>query len=94
MLPNPIFPTLRRPRTLVRAARFAMSDYRRERHTKRLLKLEKLSAPTALIPKLADLELEMETMRKEGDACYSVAKHIIVLAALLTELSLVSSRSI
>ena len=93
MLPNPSFPTLRRPRTLVRAARFAMIDYRRERHTKRLLKLEKLSAPASLIPKIADIELEMETMRKNGDASYSVARHIIVLAALLTELSLVSTQS-
>ena len=84
------FEALRRPGTLVRAARFAMTDLRRERHTKRLLKVEKLPCPDRVVGRLADIEDKMETMRKSGDAAYSVAQHIIVLAALMTELNLIA----
>ncbi len=85
------FPTLRRPRTLVRAARFALGDFRRERHTKQVLRLDRLPSSARLLTLLTECELELETMRKNGDASYSVSRHIIALAALMTEISLISA---
>ena len=85
------FPPLRRPRTLVRAARFALEDFRRERHTKKVLKLDRLPSSARLLGLLTELELKLETMRIDGDSHYSVSRHIIVLAALMTEMSLISA---
>jgi len=85
------FPPLRRPRTLVQAARFALGDFRRERHTKKVLRLDRLPSSAKLLRLLTDLEQDTETMRKNGDARYSVSRHIIVLAALMTEMSLISA---
>lgn len=87
------FPPLRRPRTLVRAARFALGDFRRERHTKKLLRLDRLPSSAKLLALLTEREHEMETMRKDGDASYSISRHIIMLAALMAEMSLISAAS-
>ena len=78
---------LRRPKVLVRAARFAMLDFRREKSLRRVLRREKIPGPMAAIALLMHRERELETMRTQGDAAYSVSKHIDVLAALMGELS-------
>ncbi len=82
----------RRPGTLVRAARFALQDYRRDRHTKRLLKLDKLLPPNALLSRLHAAEEEEETLRATGSAAYSVSRHILLLAGLMTEMRLCQAR--
>ena len=78
---------LRRPKVLVRAARFAMLEFRREKVLRRVLRRDTIPGPMAAIALLMHRERELETMRSDGDAAYSVTKHIDVLAALMGELS-------
>ena len=77
---------LRRPRLLIRAARFGMQEYQRERD------LRRLGAPLASIEravsKLFQDEEDMEQTRRAGDAGYSVARHIEVMIALMAEVRL------
>lgn len=78
---------LRRPRLLLRAARFGAADYRRDRDLKRLLQGEALS-PEHTLPRLIDAEGRMEETRRSGDASYSLIRHIEILIALIAELHL------
>ncbi|SIO17949.1 hypothetical protein SAMN05444722_0721 [Rhodovulum sp. ES.010] len=76
---------LRRPRLLVRAARFGLADYRRERDLARLLPGARPKSPRGLIDKLIDLEERQDARRRNGDAGYSYARHIEILIALMAE---------
>lgn len=78
--------TLSRPRLLVRAARFGIGDYRRERDLRRLV--DQPLNPARALPRLIDEEERLETCRREGRADYSVARHIEVLIALMAEVRL------
>ena len=77
---------LRRPRLLIRAARFGIQDYRRDRD------LRRLGAPSGtgarVVSKLMQDENDLEQTRRAGDAGYSVARHIDVLIALMAEVRL------
>ncbi|MFT4151183.1 MAG: DUF6477 family protein [Paracoccaceae bacterium] len=77
---------LRRPGLLIRAARFGMSDYRRERDLKRLVALPMTAERT--VSHLLDEEERLEETRLRGDAGYSVSHHIEVLIALMAEVRL------
>ncbi|MBC55705.1 MAG: hypothetical protein CL814_02100 [Confluentimicrobium sp.] len=83
--PLSILKTLRRPRLLIRAARFGLTDYRRERDLSRLMKCVRLPSPLQSLGALLEQEEQMEATRKSGDATYSVARHIEVLIALMAE---------
>jgi len=75
--------SLRRPRLLMRAARFGLGDYRRERDLRRFV-----DNPASLedtVSTLISAEAKLEATRLQGDATYSVARHIEVLIALLAE---------
>jgi hypothetical protein len=74
---------LRRPRLLMRAARFGLGEYRRERDLRRLVKMT--GSPQDTLPALMAVEERLEATRQSGDAAYSVARHIDVLIALLAE---------
>ena len=74
---------LRRPRLLMRAARFGLGDYRRERDLRRLV--DGTASPEVTVPRLIEVEEKLEATRVAGDASYSVARHIDVLIALLAE---------
>ncbi len=74
---------LRRPRLLLHAARFGLSDYRRERDLRRLIGTP--TSPEAAVAQLLREEGKLEENRKRGDAGYSIARHIDVLIALLAE---------
>lgn len=74
---------LRRPRLLMHAARFGLSDYRRDRDLKRLISLP--ASPEATVSQLLSQEDKLEQNRQRGDAAYSLARHIEVLIALLAE---------
>jgi len=74
---------LRRPRLLVRAARFGLGDYRRDRDLKRLI--DGSTAPHRTLPRLLDEEQRIEQIRRSGDASYSVGRHIELLIALMAE---------
>jgi len=83
---------MRRPHLLIRAARFGVQEYRRERD------LRRLGAPSGplerAVTRLFQDEAEMEETRRAGDASYSVARHIEVLIALMAEVRLLQPRSI
>lgn len=75
---------VRRPKILIRAARAGVSEYRRERDLKRLLKTVKSSPRHAVTSLLAE-ETRLETTRASGEATYSVQRHVAVLTALIAE---------
>lgn len=75
--------TLRRPRLLMRAARFGLGDYRRERDLRRYV--DRTGSPEETVTSLLTVEARLEATRQAGDATYSVARHIEVLIALLAE---------
>jgi hypothetical protein len=79
---------LRRPRLLIHAARFGLTDYRRERDLKRLIDVP--TSTEAAVNQLLAQEGRLEEHRKRGDAGYSIASHIEVLIALLAEARLIS----
>jgi len=82
---------LRRPCLLIRAARFGLQEYRRDRD------LRRLGAPLGpverAVGRLFQDEAEMEETRRAGDASYSVARHIEVLIALMAEVRLLPQRT-
>ncbi|WP_425090270.1 DUF6477 family protein [Tropicimonas sp. S265A] len=80
--------TIRRPQTLMRAARHGLKEYNRERDLKRLTKHPKVPTPQRALAALVALEETLETNRTEGFGTYSVARHIEVLAAIMGELRL------
>ena len=80
-----ILSTLRRPRLLIRAARFGMNDYNRERDLKRLTHAASVPNPKLAVSNLIDQEARLENFRKSGDATYSVSRHVEILIALMAE---------
>lgn len=78
--------TLRRPRLLMRAARFGLAEYRRDRDLRRYVK--QTTSPEDTVTSLLSVEERFEATRIAGDAAYSVARHIEVLIALLAEAQL------
>ena len=78
-----ILANLRRPRLLMRAARFGLGDYRRERDLRRLVRCS--LSPEDTVPSLMSVEAALEETRLAGDMAYSVTRHIEVLIALLAE---------
>jgi len=80
---------LSRPKLLIRAARFGLQDYRRERDLSRLLRRTRPPGPMESIPTLLEQERQLEATRKSGDAGYSIAQHIEVLIALMAEARLI-----
>lgn len=78
-----VLANLRRPRLLMRAARFGLGDYRRERDLRRLVRCG--LSPEDTVPTLMSVEAELEETRLAGDVSYSCARHIEVLIALMAE---------
>lgn len=87
-----VLANLRRPRLLMRAARFGLGDYRRERDLRRLVKCG--PSPEETVPTLILEEEKLEATRLAGDAAYSIARHIEVLIALLAEAQLLRRRGL
>jgi hypothetical protein len=77
--------SLRRPRLLVRAARFGLSDYVRERDLKRMFAPDTPPRPGEAVKSLMVREAEIEATRQSGGAAYSAARHVEVLTALIAE---------
>lgn len=74
---------LRRPSLLIRAARFGLAEYHRERDLRRFVR-QPMSAE-GTVSHLIGEEERMERHRLDGDAAYSVSRHIEVLIALMAE---------
>lgn len=76
---------LRRPKILIRAARLGLSDYSRNADLQRITRAPKSASPRAIIDRLLSQEESLEMARKNGDASYSVHRHIRILTAVLAE---------
>lgn len=81
--------TLRRPRILIRAARFGLTDYRRERDLTRLMKAPRLPSPGHALGLLLEQEEAMEATRQSGNGAYSIARHVELLIAMMAEARLI-----
>ena len=89
-----ILHSLRRPRLLIRAARFGVVDYNRDRDLRRLMRAERTPSPAWAVGALLEEEGRMEAIRQTGDAGYSVARHIELLIALMAEARLLPGRQV
>ncbi len=83
-----ILNSLHRPRLLIRAARAGAQDYNRKRHLQRLLGYGSLPRTVAALMRLIELERGMNDARKDGDAGYSLPRHLDVLIAIMGEAQL------
>lgn len=81
---------LRRPRLLIRAARFGLQDYRRDRDLRRILAVP--ATAESNVPRLLAEEERLELIRRTDDLNYPVARHIEVLVALIAEIRLLPRR--
>jgi hypothetical protein len=84
---------IRRPRLLVRAARIAVKDYRRDTRLPRILGYGMLPRTGLALVKLMALESELNEQRTRGDACYSIATHVEVLTAVMGESALLKAQT-
>lgn len=80
-----------RPRLLIRAARHGVQDYQRDRDLKRLFSAGHVPGPEAAMTQLLAHEQELEITRKNGDAGYSIARHVDLLIALMAEVRLIAA---
>lgn len=83
---NSVPVSAKRPRVLIRASQIACKEFVRERDLKRVLGSTKIPKPGAALDTLSQIESRMDTARREKAAGYNVRAHIMVLAALMTEL--------
>jgi len=83
--PASLLSHIKRPSLLIRAARFGLREYSRDRDLKRILHTDRLAAPNRVLPRLIDEEEQINETRKKGDAAYSVTRHIEVLIAMMAE---------
>lgn len=80
--------TLRRPRLLTRAAKIGAKDYNRDRHLQRVLGYGSVPGTGSALMRLMELERELNLLRQEDDAAYSLVRHLDVLIALIGEAQL------
>ncbi|WP_112309582.1 DUF6477 family protein [Pseudogemmobacter bohemicus] len=83
---------IRRPGILMRAVRFALTDYHRPTALKRFAPEEK--RPEGIVSKLFETEARIEEIRQSGASTYSICDHIEVLAALVAETRLLQPRPV
>ena len=83
--------SLRRPPLLIRAARFGLADYSRERDLRRLVKTSKLPGPRQAILHLMEEEAQLNDARKQDGGMYNVTRHVQIMIALLGEASLIEA---
>ena len=77
---------LRRPSTLIRAAREGQAGWRRERDLKRLLRADRCPAPGAALPRLRAEEALMNDARLQRAAEYDMHRHVLLMIAILAEM--------
>ena len=78
---------LKRPKTLISAARIASQTYRRSRDLSRVLGYSHPALNSSIHQQLFDLEHSINQKRCLGDASYDLKTHVQVLSALLAEVS-------
>jgi len=80
------YPTILRPKLLVRTARAALAHYSRAIYIKQIGNIAQSTKGNALFEALAREEWEMESLRREKAFTYSPRRHITVLTALMAEM--------
>ncbi|MBY6065507.1 hypothetical protein KUW17_02060 [Leisingera aquaemixtae] len=83
---------LRRPRILARAARLGARNYCRQRDLRRILGYGEVPKPAAAVMRLLELEDGLNTARRDGEAGYSLIRHVDVLIALAGEAGFLRAR--
>jgi hypothetical protein len=83
---------LRRPRLLIRAARFGLTDCDRSRDLRRLIRADAPPSPECALGRLIDEEAAIETVRRAKAAGYSVSRHVELLIAIMGEARLLPRR--
>lgn len=76
---------LNRPKLLVSTARHGIDAYNRVVHLRRLLKTDALPGPSNAILRLMEIEQLADTQRCDNSAEYSIARHVELLVALMSE---------
>ncbi|MEL7255978.1 MAG: DUF6477 family protein [Pseudomonadota bacterium] len=76
---------LKRPKTLIRAARIGMRDYRRDATLRRLLGFNHPTDTAPVVLALMEMEAEMNDNREANAAIYSPMRHVDVMIALMSE---------
>ncbi len=79
---------LKRPKTLIRAARIGMRNYQRDTTLKRLLGFGHPTGTTPIIFALLEIEAEMNEQRTAHATSYSPIRHVEVMIALMSEADL------
>lgn len=79
-------PSLRRPRSLIRAAREGQSGWRRERDLPRLLRSNHCPLPGAALSRLRAEEEMQNTARLEHSDQYDMQRHVLLMIAILAEM--------
>ncbi len=80
-----ILANLRRPRLLIRAARAGAPDYRRDQHLKRHMGYGRLPRSGPALMHLMEMETQLDSQRRSGDAAYSLVRHVDILIAMMGE---------
>ena len=86
-----ILAALRRPRTLIRAARHGALRYRRDRDLVFMKGQGRPGSAQAIVQSLLERESDLEITRRSGSADYNVTQHVSVLTALIAEVRAVSA---
>ncbi len=76
---------LKRPGLLVRAARFGLDGYRRDRDLARLLPEHGTTGPGAALMALIEAERDENDARLAHGAYYAIVRHIDLLTAIMAE---------
>lgn len=84
---------MRRPRLLIRAARFGLEGYNRKTVLKRLLQTESLPGQEAVLERLLLKEQRLEEARHDRGATYSFERHIDFLIAIMAEARLLPRKA-
>lgn len=84
--PRPTNLGLRRPGTLIRAAREGQKGWRRGRDLARLLRSDHSPAPATALPRLRAEEEIQNELRVTRAAEYDVKRHVLLMIAILAEM--------
>ena len=79
---------LKRPKLLVRAARFGLDDYQRTKNLRRVLRTDETLGAAAALIRLLEVEREANQQRLSDDGAYSIGHHVEVLIAIMGEAQL------
>ena len=82
---------LKRPGMLVRAARFGLDAYARDRQLCQLLRVVTAPRPGDALMRLLQMEEELNEMRQRHTGTYDVARHICILTAVMGEARLLEA---